>query len=116
MNPRADWRETIQIGDILITPSGQWRVVREVSYWSDDDWCKSRRGLVDHITLAIRKCSWTGRPYRTLSRTCIGGWSKLEGARAKLDTEADERLHADIVSKRSVEDLNYDCCDAKAFL
>lgn len=118
MNPRADWRDTIQVGDILITPSGDWRVVRDVSYWPQDNWCKSRQGLLAYVDVAIRKCSWTHRPYRTMDRNTIAAWSKLQGARAKLGTEADKKLLADITDKsgKYVEELNYDCCDAKAFL
>lgn len=116
MNPRADWRDTIQVGDILITPSGDWRVVRDVKYWPTEGQYKSRHGLLGFLDLAIRRCSWTGRPHRTLSRACIAGWSKLQGARAKLGTEADEKLRIDILTKRRVEELHYDCCDAKAFL
>jgi len=118
LNPRADWRETVSVGDVLIMPSGSWRVVREVNYWSVDDRCKSRRGLLAFVELAIRRCSWTGRPSTTLSRPVLGNWSKLHGARAKLDTEADKKLLLDIENQTafSRQSYNYDCCDAKAFI
>jgi hypothetical protein len=117
-NPLSDWRETICVGDILIMPSGSWRAVRTVKYWPDDDWCKSRRGLLAYIDFAIRRCSWTGRPETTVSRQTIKKWSKLQGARAKLNTDADKKLLDDIERKLpfSKESYNYDCCDAKSFI
>jgi len=116
INIRADWRETLKIGDILITPSGDWRIVRDVQYWSDDNWCKSRQGLLGFVDLAIRRCSWTSRAYTTKCRYDIGKWKKLEGVRAKLNTEADKKIYEDIKSKTIASKLHYDCCDAKAFI
>jgi hypothetical protein len=45
-----DWRDELKINDILITKSGDLRVIREALYYSDN--------TLLSITLAIRKCSW----------------------------------------------------------
>jgi hypothetical protein len=55
-----DWRDDIQVGDILFTRRGHPRVVRAVS--------RRKSGHLHCITLAIKRCSWTGRCYTVMNR------------------------------------------------
>ena len=48
---QKDWRDDLKAFDVLITKSGDLRVVRQAVYFSD--------GKLSHIVLAIRRCSWT---------------------------------------------------------
>jgi len=105
-----DWRDTLKVGDVLISPTGSWRVVRAVSYWSEDNWCATRRGLLQSVTLSIKRCSWTGRAFTLKIRSDLARWQKLEGARAKLSTEADRKLLEDI---RKYTTNHFTCCTVK---
>lgn len=54
------WIKRIRKGDVLKTPNGVLRVVRDVTH-SGPAITKT------NVTFAIRHCSWTGRPYTVLN-------------------------------------------------
>lgn len=85
---KPDWRDTLKVGDVLITPSRDLRVVRGVSF---------KGKYVRSITLAIRHCSWTGRAHTTIGRSDLQwrGFNKA-GVRARLDGPLDEKFRQDI--------------------
>jgi hypothetical protein len=56
--PSNRWVHRIRKGDILRFPGDILRVVRDVSHYR-----KSNRKPHTNVTLAIRRCSRTGRPY-----------------------------------------------------
>ena len=85
-----DWRDTLRVGDVLITTSGDLRVVRRVSH---DTW-----GFTRCIDLVIRRCSWTRKPYTTISRNDL----KQRGFRK-----------AEVRSRDSVDLSNLTCWDVK---
>jgi hypothetical protein len=98
------WMRTVQAGDVLVSPSGSMRVVREVSFYGNGD--------LHSVTLAIRRCSWTGRPYTIYDYTMLRtlGW-RPAGVRIDLDTELDCWLQADIGALGSPSTVT--CCEAK---
>ncbi len=56
-----DWRDTLQVGDVLLTKSGSPRIVRKVSYRSN--------GFLGGVRFTIKKCSWTKLCYTCVGRT-----------------------------------------------
>ncbi len=58
-----DWRDELKNNDILITKSGDLRVIREAVYYNDE--------CLSHIVLAIRKCSWTRSPTTSYDRSAL---------------------------------------------
>jgi hypothetical protein len=129
-----DWRDTLQIGDIVKTKTG-YRVVRDVKYWPENDHL-GRGGMLNYVAFAIQRKSWTTRAYTLYCRTAITAWEKVEGVRAKLDTDADKKLLEDIREFRATKNPrptqernpflrririatdgvdNYDYRDAKSF-
>lgn len=98
------WFDTVQVGDVLEAPGGRHRVVREVSRY--------RNGELRSLTFAIKKCSWTGRPYTQYGFTDLRmqGW-RPTGVRIRLDSEMDVWLQADI---NSFNCRTVTCCEAKA--
>lgn len=89
-----DWRDTLQIGDVIKTKTG-YRVVRDVNYFPDDD-KYGRGGLLHLVCFAIKRRSWTQRAYTYYDRTALKGWQKVDGVRVKLNTDADKKLLDDI--------------------
>lgn len=53
----------IQKGSVLRFPNGDLRVVRKATFWPD--------GNLHSVTLAIRRCSWTGRCYTVIDRVTL---------------------------------------------
>jgi hypothetical protein len=62
--PTRDWRDDLRAGDVIVSPKGDYRVVRYVSRHRRD-------GIIWGIALSIRRRSWTNRPYTMLTRTDI---------------------------------------------
>ena len=58
-----DWRDELRVNDIVITKSGDLRVVREAIFYSDD--------TLSVVTFAIRKCSWTRHATTTYDRSAL---------------------------------------------
>jgi hypothetical protein len=87
------WMRRVQPGDVLLSPRGSLRVVREVSFYGNGD--------LRSLTFAIKHGSWTRRPYTIMGYTdLMGGW-RPAGARVALDGELDTLLLQDIQTHRS---------------
>lgn len=102
-----DWRDTLQVGDVLLTPSRDMRVVRHVTY--------NKNGYLRAVNLAIRQCSWTGRAYTCYFRTDLEtlGFHKA-GVRARLTSEMDKKLEHDLMyENRFKQDQYLTCIDAR---
>lgn len=54
------WTDTLRVGDVLETPSGDMRLVRRATYWG---------GKCRAISFAIRRVSWTTRGYTVYCTT-----------------------------------------------
>ena len=92
----------LKVGDILKTPSGDLRVVREVDYNAD--------GTLWMICLAIRRCSWTRRAYTMLTPNDLRARKfKPTGKRVRLTGKLDRRLARDIASN-DPDRRGLDCC------
>jgi len=108
-NLEKDWRDDLKAGDILITKSGDLRVIREAWYFND--------GTLGSVILAIRKCSWTRRPYTSYDRSALKSL-KFKKAQVKFkpkkyDHEFDQYIKTRW--ERSVTDRSFTCFDAKNF-
>lgn len=68
--PEWAWIDKIKVGDLLLTPSGDHRMVREVTI-NSGKYSPQFAGKVKCISLAIRRCSWTGSGYTVINRTDI---------------------------------------------
>jgi hypothetical protein len=89
-----DWRDTLKIGDVIKTKTG-YRVVRDVTYMPENDHL-GRGGMLNYVAFAIKRKSWTTRPYTLCCRSAMTKFEKVEGVRVKLDTDADKKLLDDI--------------------
>lgn len=108
MVKRPKWFDTVKVGDVLQTPGGDYRVVREVTRH------KSRRipGRYEiYLTFAIRHCSWTGRGVTTKLGGEVLDW-KHTGCRVKLTSKFDQDIAYEaqlwVRGKRRLT-----CCDVK---
>jgi hypothetical protein len=107
--PKKDWRDELKVNDILITKSGDLRVVREALYFKD--------GILRSVTLAIRKCSWTRSSTTSYPRSDLKTL-KFKKAFVKFKpTEADDKFQKFVIGERHslVGRRNYTCIDAKSF-
>ncbi len=89
---RPTWVDTADVGTVLISPSGDFRVIRKVTRGSH------RRYPI--FSFAIRHCSWTRRPYTVYT------WGELvrmgyiaAGASVELKTPKDRILAKEIAHK-----------------
>ncbi len=89
MRPQPEWMATLQPGDVL-TNGHDFRVVRAVSYWTRGP----SQGRLWGVNFAIRRCSWTGRCYTTVTAhdLRLRGFTKVPGVRVKLHTDLDQRI------------------------
>ncbi len=84
------WLEDVRIGDVIARPNGSWRIVRGVH---------RQTPYRTYITLAIRRCSWTGRGLTVyLGRELADLGYRRVARNAKMTTELDQRLNADSAS------------------
>lgn len=82
--PDPWWFATLRDGDVIASPKGTQRVVRKVS--RDD------AGRLKAVYFAIKRCSWTKRPYTVYVRSDLRqGW-RYVGVRVKLVAEIDWRI------------------------
>lgn len=100
--PCLDWRDALEVGDIIRSKAGTERVVRKVTKGA---------GRLYSIHLTILHCSWTHRAYTLLTRYDLGqrGFQPT-GRRYHCDTALDHAI------RREVNDYNLkvlDCCDVK---
>ncbi len=103
------WIDRLQVGDVLKTPSGDLRVVREVKIMDNDR--SIYHGRVGYLEFAIRHCSWTGRCTTCKSRTDLKGWAPM-GYRVKLDKEIDREIEH-CLENYMPEHQTLHCCDVK---
>jgi len=93
----------VQEGDVLKTPSGDYRVVRGISRFDDGD--------LRSADFAIRRCSWTGRGLTTYNFTDLMKWEYV-AARAPGKSSLDKKLHWDAHQKVAMPP-KVTCCMAK---
>ncbi len=83
--PRPAWVDAAEPGMVLISPTGDMRVIRKVT--------RGRAWRYPIFTFAIRRCSWTRRPYTgyTWGELVRMGYTALD-VRLTLETRADKKL------------------------
>lgn len=91
--------DDIQPGDTVMLGKSA-RLVRAVRRAGD--------GTIRSITLAIRRCSWTRRPYTIYVRSDFGLLKTTRVPRVRLTLLSDRRLAKCI---QDDEDRGLDCCD-----
>jgi hypothetical protein len=103
-----DQIDRIVVGDVLQTPSGDYRVVRHIG-------TGPLRGDYPnqpyYFGFAIRRCSWTHRADTIKLRSEIANWTRV-GVRIKLDSKLDELLRDDLDDSRNNPQLT--CCDVRS--
>jgi len=85
-----DWRDSLKLGDVVLTKSGTPRVIRRISY--------RKSGILLAVTFSIKRESWTKRPYTVMNRSdlsCLG--YRPSGVTLKSMSLCDKRLLADIL-------------------
>ena len=87
--PRPEWVDSADVGTVLLSPTGDMRVIRSVT--------RGKRWRNPIFTFAIRRCSWTRRPYTmyTWGELVRMGYTALD-VRIALETPADKKLHRNI--------------------
>jgi hypothetical protein len=98
---QAPWMIFAQEGDILRTPSGDYRVIRKISRYEDGD--------LRSASFAIRRCSWTGRAYTVYNFTDLLKWEYAmarEPGTSRLDKKLYEETHCKVVAPPKIT-----CCD-----
>lgn len=89
---KKDWRDRLQVGDVVAYPSGLLRVVREVTYQSN--------GYLLAVAFSIKACSWTKRSYTIVDRAQLNTVkAKPMGVRVNLRSRLDRMLLEDIQDK-----------------
>ena len=87
MKPDREWMDNLKVGDVLLwgrkeTP----RVIRDMSMhhiWSD---------RLGYVTFAIRRCSWTHRPYTLYNRSEVRAMGKRTRKKSKISSQLDKKL------------------------
>lgn len=114
--PDPAWFDTLKQWDVLESPSGDLRIVREVSR-RDGSWTP-RAGLMPGrtlwaVTLAIRTCSWTHRPYTVYMASDL----KTQGWRHTGVNVGPQRTKLDRLLLKEIRDEGHarylDCCDVR---
>jgi len=124
MPDRHAWIKRICKGDVLRFPGDVLRVVREVKHWpNNNDHSKTSTS----VTLAIRRCSWTHRPFTCYSDNDLKQLG-VRPTRAKvlLRKKIDKALEYEITGRKITRwdgstygspvmpwDSKMDCCDAR---
>lgn len=86
---RSDWISRIEKGDIIRSRDGVLRVVRHVSHWVNSHSGQRRT----NVFLAIRKPSWTRRPYTVYGDNDLRQMGyRPTGKKWPLDSEFDRNL------------------------
>lgn len=100
------WFDTVQVGDVLVSPSGKHRVVRGVKRYSNGD--------LRCLTFAIKRCTWTnrGHTYYGFTDLRLGGW-RPTGVRVELGSELDFHFEVDLATICGADTRLIDCCIAK---
>lgn len=100
------WINRIKRGDVLRSPSGKLRIVREVHHHDSGSINKT------YVTFAIQRCSWTGRCFTVYTGNDLrgGGWRPV-GASVKLNTKFDRLIQWEIVERPLPAEIKIHCCD-----
>jgi hypothetical protein len=111
-NLAKDWRDDIRQNDILITKSGDLRVVREALYYADE--------TLRSVKFAIRKCSWTKHPTTSYDRSQLKSLGFRKAAVKFKPKKHDEDFQQYILSgkdtsARHIQTWEYTCFNAKDF-
>ena len=118
LRPDPEWFATVRVGDVLLSGSGDFRVVRRVSR-RGPTW--RRRGLrLDRgkpdeligVTFAIRRCSRYHQPYTTYTASDLKtlGYTHT-GVRVRLRSTLDKKL-ARYLERRDGRP-KMDCCTVR---
>ena len=101
--PRPEWVDRADVGTVLISPGGDFRVIRQVT--------RGKHWGLPIFTFAIRRCSWTRRPYTSYT------WGELvrigyteAGAAVTLNTRHDRKLSKDIANHNRRSLYCWDVC------
>ena len=85
---KKDWRDRLTVGDVLWAQGGDLRAVRSVTY--------RKSGHLLALCLVIRRCSWTGACYTTISRSDLRTRGfKPSGAKIDLGSKLDQQIAAE---------------------
>lgn len=107
----SDWMDRIQVGDVLKSASGDYRIVRSADLNQNKRSLYYNRKL--YFAFAIRRCSWTGRSTTLLTRhDLINRGYKPVGVRVKLTSEIDKDLEHDLDYNNRFDQVLH-CCDVK---
>lgn len=101
---RPRWFAFVQAGDVLRTRSGDFRLVRDVLRHKDRL----------YISFAIRRCSWTKRPYTVYvsGDTYLRQMTWVGKYRGKL-TALDRRIQREINDVSGRRRCGVTCCQAR---
>lgn len=99
----SDWRDTVRVGDVLVSGRGTRRVVRDVHH----------AGPHVFVTFTIRRCSWTGRCTTVYNRSDLRTFGyRPTGERVRLRSRVDLEIARNIKNHRR-EQQTLDCCEVR---
>lgn len=97
---RRNWLERVRPGDVLETPRGRLRVVREV---------KRFNGYAHWFTFTIMHCSWTERCVTVMNRhDILGRRYRPTGKRLRLTKPIDRKIAREVEYRGKPR---MTCCD-----
>ena len=99
---KHNWMQDVQVGDVLVSGRGTFRIVRDVKQKGD--------GCI--VSFVIRHCSWTHRPYTVLFPADLKtrGY-KPTGIRVKLKGQFDRIIKKELDRTRRGDPPVLTCCD-----
>lgn len=103
-----DWMADIRVGDVLVTPTGDLRVVRAVVKRPP-----YRPGLPPRVVVQLltRHCSWTRRCSTTINGCDLGQRGfRPTGKRKRLTSRMDRRIARDLANPHRPEHQRLSCC------
>lgn len=100
------WMADLRVGDVIQKGTAPPRVVRQLSRYKNGD--------LSSVTLAIRRCSWTGRSYTVMgySDLITMGYEKVAGIHVRLEKESDLELLENIEDSKC---RTLSCCDVRGW-
>jgi hypothetical protein len=101
-----NWIKHIRKGDVLRSPSGKLRIVRQVNH-NGPSISKT------YVTFLIQHCSWTGRCYTVYTGNDLRQMEYMPvRARMKLNTKFDKLIEREFW-RIYARDAVIDCCDVR---
>jgi hypothetical protein len=106
---KNDWRDKIEVGDILLDKGKFPRVVRGVAYRTKG----KLAGRLLGIDLVIQRCSWTGRCYTAIGRADLKQRGFVPTGKKKTSINFIDKLiaHDLMYTEKSKQKLS--CCMVK---